>query len=473
MDSTASANQVIPDLGHDPFLGNTLAKRYLFMSILGSGGTGTVYLADDLLLKRKVAVKTILPSLADNPHIQERIERECRLHAAIGTHPHIVTLYDKLTRNGRIFLVMEYVQGEVLSDIPTDNGPPVSGQWPLDDAITLTMQILTAIDCIHAHGILHRDIKASNILVQKSKGQLSAKLMDFGIARMEENDDMLTRLTQINTSGPGTPTYMAPERIDPERFGKTCPATDLYSAGIILYQLLSGAPPFSGTISEIFNGHLNIPVDPDRLPQDISPQLRTVVSRALAKKTGDRFQSAEDFLHCLEKISAPHPLHPARQKSTDELTLPVIGDPATKKWEATLLAPRLEQAEQKVKSPVVSKVHLSVVVALAAIAIFFITFFLHHNSLQPTPASIHTEATQPSTKAQNRVMGAAPISTTNGPTISVPPRAMETLQAMRTGRTLDKNGLTIEKKSDTLGGQEDSDWQVLESSAQRIDKKHP
>ena len=470
MGSAASMNRH----QHDEFLESTLADRYLFVSILGSGGTGTVYLADDLLLRRRVAVKTILPSLVDNTHIQERIESECRLHAAIGVHPHIVTLYDKLTRNGRIFLVMEYVQGEVLSDMLERNTFSTSGQWSVDEAITLTEQILKGVDCIHTHGILHRDIKASNILVQQSRGKLSAKLMDFGIARLEQDDELLTRLTQIDTSGPGTPTYMAPERIDPKRYGETCPATDLYSAGIILYQLLSGVPPFSGTISEIFHGHLNVPVDLEKIRKEIPPHLRSVVDRALAKKTAERFQTAEDFLHSLRKISDPLPHNNAPQSRTDELTLPVIESAAADKWNATLLAPEPEQPTVQPPRPhIPSHIVLLGAVALTAGVILLVTLFFHHRSIKASPASITSETPQTITNSQSRVIPTTPVSTTVEPTTSTSPRAMETLQAMRTGRGLDQNGSTIKNTTSVLHGQKDSDWQVLESSADRIDKKEP
>ncbi|HHB77075.1 MAG TPA: serine/threonine protein kinase [Desulfobulbus sp.] len=474
MGSAASMNRLLSGHRHDKFLKSTLADRYLFVSILGSGGTGTVYLADDLLLKRRVAVKTILPTLADNPHIQERIESECRLHAAIGVHPHIVALYDKLTLNGRIFLVMEYVRGELLSEMLERKTFSTSGQGSVTEAITLTKQILKGVDCIHAHGILHRDIKASNILVQQSRGKLSAKLMDFGIARMEQDDEMLTRLTQIDTSGPGTPTYMAPERIDPKRYGETCPATDLYATGIILYQLLSGSPPFTGTISEIFHGHLNVPVDLQKLRKDIPHQLRAVVGRALAKKTDERFQCAEDFLHSLRKISTPMPHGTAPQSRTDELTLPVIESAATDKWDATLLTPEPEQtADPTPQRQIQSHIVLLGAVALTAGVILLVTFFLHHQNVQTSPASITSETPQSITNPQSLVIPTTPVANTSEPATSAPPRAMETLQALRTGKSLDINGSTIKDTANTPLGQEDSGWQVLESSAHRIDKKEP
>ena len=116
MDSSCSNGPIFTP-HPDEHIGRKLAERYAFTEILGTGGTGTVYLCEDLLLCRKVAVKTILPALADNLDIQRRIDRECQLHAAIGVHPNIVTLHDKLEQDGRIFLIMEYVKGEVLAEI--------------------------------------------------------------------------------------------------------------------------------------------------------------------------------------------------------------------------------------------------------------------------------------------------------------------------------------------------------------------
>jgi serine/threonine protein kinase len=177
--STSSNGQTNSPQQHD-YTGWKLADRYEFIRVLGTGGTGTVYLARDLLLARQVAVKTILPTLADNSEVRRRLDRECRLHAAIGVHPNIVTLYDKIEEEGRIYLVMEYIQGEVLADLLSGKPDGKSAVLTVDGAISLVGQILQAIGCIHEHGILHRDIKTSNILVQQQvEGKTPAKLLQY------------------------------------------------------------------------------------------------------------------------------------------------------------------------------------------------------------------------------------------------------------------------------------------------------
>ncbi len=276
-------------------------RRYRFVGTLGAGGMGNVYLADDLLLSRQVAVKTVRPSLSGNKEVRARIKRECRMHAAIGTHPHIVTLYDTVEEDGQIYLVMEYFAGETLAGLLAATPDP-SG-LPLRQALDITRQLLQALACIHGRDIVHRDIKTSNILLQlQGDERYLVKLTDFGIARAETETDGMTRLTSLGTQGPGTPVYMAPERIDSQTFGDICPATDLYAVGIILYELLAGVPPFKGGMTEIFSGHLTQQPALTVLPPGIPTEVKRVLHKVLAKKPSDRYQDAAAFLDALAAI---------------------------------------------------------------------------------------------------------------------------------------------------------------------------
>ncbi|MCL4691826.1 MAG: serine/threonine protein kinase, partial [Candidatus Hydrogenedentes bacterium] len=256
--------------------------RYEIVRSLGAGGMGEVYLAKDTELPRQVAIKTIRKDLADQPEIRKRIERECRLHAQIGSHPNIVMLHDRVEHGGSICLVMEYVEGQTLQYVlehGTEHGKPL--EW--SESIRIARQCLDALGRIHTHGIVHRDVKPANILLGPSdNGAYTAKLMDFGIARMTTETDGVTILTQEGTGGPGTPVYMAPEQIDSKKYGDVSPATDVYAMGIVLYQMLSGKPPFTGSLTEVFNGHLNQSPPPIALADGEAGMLDQVIGKALA-----------------------------------------------------------------------------------------------------------------------------------------------------------------------------------------------
>lgn len=316
-----------PVQGNDE--GTLIAGRYRLLRPLGSGGMGTVYLAEDRLLARQVAIKTIRPELSANEEVRARIKRECRHHAAIGVHPHIVTLYDSIEEHGHLSLVMEYFAGETLAARLAAQAAS-SGIAPLV-AVDIVRQVLRALEAIHGAGIVHRDIKTANILLQHGvDGGVLAKLTDFGIARTALEDEALTRLTALDGQGPGTPAYMAPERIDPQRFGAMGPASDLYAVGVILFELLTGHPPFTGTMTEIFSGHLMQPPDWERLPATLPEQCRLLLHTALAKQAEERFASATALLIAVEELAA---LLPQTQPS-----LPAPVEQIAPAAERTLLA---------------------------------------------------------------------------------------------------------------------------------------
>ncbi|NOQ46282.1 MAG: protein kinase [Desulfobulbaceae bacterium] len=472
--STSSNGQTNSPAQYD-CTGWKLADRYEFIRILGKGGTGTVYLAEDLLLTRQVAVKTILPALADNSEVRRRLDRECRLHAAIGVHPNIVTLYDKIEEDGRVYLVMEYVQGEVLADLFSGKPDGNSVGLTVDGAVSPVRQILQAIACIHEHGILHRDIKTSNILIQrKAEGENLAKLMDFGIARLEESGEALTRLTQLDSSGPGTPAYMAPERIDPGKFGESSPATDLYSVGVILYQLLSDGPPFRGTITEIFNGHLSRPVDLTRLCEDISPGLRDIIAKALAKNPKDRFPDARSFAAALNKEAGLHELLPTGGLRENDLTLPVIEPPDQPEMESTLLAPEPKIVDTQLSEPGKNNRYLTVLmVAALCLIVFFLSarfFFSKKGNSPASPEAVtSTRDVEPGMVEDPGVED--PVSEPAQSSGELEISAMKVLRAKRTSEQTTATGSTVESRLEhNKPITEDSDWQVLESNARRIDR---
>jgi len=271
--------------------------RYRLMRLLGAGAMGSVRLAEDTALHRRVAIKTVKEEYARNAEIRKRVERECLLHAKVGPHPNIVTLFDKLEFDDEIHLVMEYIDGETLQ-ARLERNSEQGIVMPPSESIVIATQVLDALSRIHAQGIVHRDIKPSNIMLTYSEhGQVCAKLMDFGVSRFAEHDEQLSRLTTTDTGGPGTPLYMAPEQIDSKTFGEISAATDVYAMGVMLYQLLSGKPPYRGTLTEVLNGHLNLPIPPITVRLDgVMPEaVENLLKKALSKRSSERIQTAKAF----------------------------------------------------------------------------------------------------------------------------------------------------------------------------------
>lgn len=281
-----------------------VAGRYRCIRPLGTGGMGDVYLADDLVLARRVALKTVRSELCGNEEVRRRILRECRMQAAIGAHPNIITLYDTVEEDERIYLVMEYFAGDTLAHLLAVRAESGATGLCVDEIVRIVLQILAALAAIHATDIVHRDIKTSNILLRKVEDdRYAVKLMDFGIARIETEKEDTDILTRVGIRGPGTPAYMAPERIDPQAFGEISPATDLYSVGVILHELLRGEPPFKGSTTKIFTAHLLQQPDLSWFSPQLPRQIREVLRRALEKKPDDRYRDARTFALDLERAA--------------------------------------------------------------------------------------------------------------------------------------------------------------------------
>jgi len=345
--------------------------RFKLLERLGSGGMGDVYLAEDSKLRRRVAIKTVRPDLCKNEEIRKRIERECLLHARVGAHPHIVTLFDRLETGDNINLVMEYVDGKNLSDMVKDYSAR-GLKMPERDALNVAIQCLDALSRIHAQGIVHRDIKPQNILVSHDdSGDTCAKLMDFGIARLQDPDEQATALTSAEGSGPGTPAYMAPEQIDPKTFGYVSPATDIYAVGIMLYQLLSGEPPFTGSLTEIFRGHLT------SVPPALSPRatgsfpapMAEILRRALAKDPKDRFPSAKAFREELVAVLSGSATPQSVTPDTARTMLAGAADASALQRGGTMLAGAAVRQPGGRKTGLVIAVVAVVLLAIAAMAV--------------------------------------------------------------------------------------------------------
>lgn len=258
--------------------------RFKVEAVLGRGGMGEVYKAFDPTLQRIVAVKTVRPDI-DRPEYLDRLMREAQACARLS-HPHIVTVYEAGQIDGTVYIAMEYLQGQNLSQVLERN------DLSFEAKIRILQQVLEALH--HAHGldVVHRDIKPSNIHIQ-SDG--SVKLVDFGLARMLEADTLTASGNVL-----GTPHYASPEQLKGEEIDRR---TDIYSTGVMAYEMLSGRRPFepdNSSISSIILKVIQQPAEP--MNTDMSrmlPAIESIVSRAMSKAPTDRFQSADEMRQAL------------------------------------------------------------------------------------------------------------------------------------------------------------------------------
>ncbi|MBO9532434.1 MAG: Stk1 family PASTA domain-containing Ser/Thr kinase [Solirubrobacteraceae bacterium] len=263
--------------------GSVIAGRYQVEAQIGQGGMASVYRAEDIQLGRKVAVKVLHAQFAEDQEFVERFRREAKAAAQLQ-HPGIVSVYDTGSWNGTWYIAMELLEGPSLKERLVSEG-----RIPPAQAIAITEQILRAVRAAHRDGIIHRDIKPHNVLLDE-EGR--PKVTDFGIARRGASD--MTATGSIL----GTAHYIAPEQAQGEVI---TPRTDLYSVGVVLYEMLTGRTPFEGDSAvSIALAHVNNePRSPRSLVPEVSPALDAVVLRALAKRPSDRFADADAFLAAL------------------------------------------------------------------------------------------------------------------------------------------------------------------------------
>src|SRR3989442_11956542 len=263
----------------DTLINTLFDGRYRIIRKLGSGGMADVYLAEDQELGRRVAIKILNERHAGDEQFVERFRREAK-NAASLSHPNIVSIYDRGEAEGTYYIAMEYLEGRTLKELILTRGPA-----PIGVAIDYTRQILGALSFAHRNGIVHRDIKPHNVVVGPD-GRL--KVTDFGIAR--------SGASQMTEAGSiiGTAQYLSPEQA---RGAPVDQRSDLYSIGIVLYEMLTGSVPFTGdTPLEIAMKHLSAtPEPPSEKRPEVPHELDSIVLRALAKIPDDRYQSAEEM----------------------------------------------------------------------------------------------------------------------------------------------------------------------------------
>ncbi|HZT17249.1 MAG TPA: Stk1 family PASTA domain-containing Ser/Thr kinase [Gaiellaceae bacterium] len=271
----------------DTLIDRTFDKRYVIKRKLGSGGMADVYLAEDQELGRRVALKLLNERHAADEQFVERFRREAQSAAGLN-HPNIVSIFDRGLAEGTYYIAMEYLDGRTLKELLVRNGPT-----PIPIAVDYARQILGALAFAHRNGIVHRDIKPHNIVVGRD-GRL--KVTDFGIAR--------SGASQMTEAGSivGTAQYLSPEQA---RGAPVDPRSDLYSLGIVLYEMLTGKVPFTGdTPVEIAMKHLSqVPSPPSKLRPQVPHDLDAVVMRAIAKDPERRYGSAEEMEADLARVA--------------------------------------------------------------------------------------------------------------------------------------------------------------------------
>ena len=283
--------------------GTVIDGRYRVLAKLGSGGMADVYLAQDELLGRQVAVKVLQDRFAGDQEFVERFRREASAAASLS-HPNVVAIFDRGSWDGTYYIAMEYLPGKTLKEVIREQGP-----MPPGEAIEIAIQVLRAAAYAHRHGVIHRDLKPHNIILAE-EGRVV--VTDFGIARAA-SDGEITQAGSIM----GTAQYLSPEQAEG---GRVSEASDIYAVGILLYELLTGTVPFQGESAvAVALQHLSAPPKrPSLLNPAVPPELDRIVLKALAKDPAQRFPTAEAFIAALSSLNQNGALPPPLDQQPTE-----------------------------------------------------------------------------------------------------------------------------------------------------------
>jgi eukaryotic-like serine/threonine-protein kinase len=322
--------------------GEVIAGRFEIVELIGKGGMSSVFKAHDRLLDRSVAIKVLHPQFTEDEEYVERFRREARSVAQLS-HPNIVTVIERGEDSGRQYIVFEYVQGENLKQLLERTGP-----MSAYEALGMALQMARALSFAHGRGLIHRDVKPQNVLLN-AEGQ--AKMTDFGIARSVDVQGVTITGTVLGTSE-----YIAPEQA---RGQQVDAQTDVYSLGVVLYELLTGSVPYDGdNFVTVALRHVNEPV-PSLLEQrpDAPPRLALAVERAMAKSPDERYESMDELVEELEDCLAE--LDPSSEDATMITRRPVAA--------ARRQRPRRKRRRLGVLWPIAAVLGVLAVAALAAL----------------------------------------------------------------------------------------------------------
>src|SRR5205085_5863848 len=267
-------------------------ERYKIVRHLARGGMAEVYLAHDQLLDRPVALKVLFPEFAADRSFVERFRREARAAANLN-HPNIVAIYDWGEEGGTYFIVMEYVDGRTLRELVRAEGPLHPTR-----AAEIGADIAAALGFAHRNHLIHRDVKPGNVMIAGL-----VKVTDFGIARAGDPAESLTQTGAVM----GTATYFSPEQAQGQPID---PRSDVYSLGVVLYEITTGRPPFTGDspVAIAYQHVREQPVPPSRINPDIPPPFEAIVLRAMAKNRDDRYPSADALRADLLRFAQGRPV---------------------------------------------------------------------------------------------------------------------------------------------------------------------
>lgn len=435
-----SAEAAVLQRLEDPLLGQTLAGKYKIDRLIKQGGMGAVYLGKHVLMDKTVAIKVLKPSLAGDDAVVGRFSREAKAASKIS-HPHAVSVTDfGEAENGVVFLVMEYLDGRTLKEVIAAEGP-----LQLERAANIVRQVAGALDAAHSQGVIHRDLKSENIMLVRHDGDEWSKVLDFGIAKiLQPRGAAESDITHANLVV-GTPQYMSPEQCS--QSGALDARSDVYSLGVIVYEMLAGRVPFAGESATV----IMMKQVQDQAPSVLSarPELPEavdgVIRKALAKQPIDRYQSAGELSSDLMKAASIEAMSdPALRAVAAAQTVPnapvATVDDAD---EATVVRarPEIKQVRRNVQPELTVERfkpwRVMIPAAIVLIAVFAVVFFLTRSNnsgavdqnqpgLQADPNSQAVQPTgTPTGQTENDIHSVTVSSPTPTPTTRPTPGATE------------------------------------------------